>query len=93
MKRKFRKNGYEYEEVCSNEAGKLFIQKYHGKFVAYEVIKEGHAPEADKSHNQKFRFPGNEAFGYSAWCYKHLCQAISKLVQLRDFFLQKQYIN
>lgn len=88
MKSKIKKNGYEYEEICSNEAGKLFVQKLHGEFVAYEVVKR--KPVSSKQ-KLRFRFPGNEAFGYSAWCFKQLNQAMEKLIQLKEYFRKKQY--
>lgn len=88
MKKKFRKNGYEYEEVCSNEGGKLFVQKYRGKFVAYEVIKQKKTEKSSLPANIKFHYPGNEAFGYSAWSYKQLKPAMEKLYQLRNLFFE-----
>lgn len=82
-----RKNGFSYTQIARTEKKAIYRQTVTQEIEYFEVFIIQTRPE--KSIKGKIIlsgevFPGNEAFGVSAWTYKSLEKAMTKYNSLPE---------
>ena len=81
------KNGYTYTQVLRGNRSCIYEQRVSQYVVRFEVFLIKVKPEtilAGKKLEAKERFPHDEAFGYWAWVYFTLNDAMKKYNQLEN---------
>ena len=79
------RNGFRYLQICRGQKACIYAQKISGTRSAYEVFIIKIRPERrvnGKVIEAREVFPNNEAFGYSAWTYRNLKDAIARYVEI-----------
>ena len=81
-----RKNGFDYTQVLRNDKYAVYRQYVTPEIEYFEVF-------IIKTHPERFfkgriiqaseSFPGNEAFGKTAWTFQNLAKAMSKYNSLQ----------
>lgn len=87
MPLRLRKNGFTYIQVCRDDKRALYAQTVTSELTYYEVFRIKIRPEGlfkGKLILSGEVFPGNEAFGVSAWTYKSLEKAMEKFNSLPE---------
>jgi len=78
-------HGYDYIQVCRGSRSLVYHQTLDGKTISYEVSLIRIQPETTlggKVYPPHERFPKDEDFGYTAWTYPTLEQALAKFHEL-----------
>jgi len=82
-----RKNGYDYNLLTRSGKHAIYSQSYENTIIGYEVFKiyvrgERYSDILNRALPSTERYPSNGSFGYSAWAYIDLQDAISKYKEL-----------
>ena len=86
-KETFRKNGFDFKLIKSEEVFAIYELSYLGDVRGYEVHKLRKIPSLasfnDKIINDYIKYPSNEDFGKYGWGYSFLKDAEDKLQELK----------
>ena len=88
---KFSKWGQIFTQIRKTDSGYIYARTDSEGIICYEVFKRllkklpaGKLGGFDyiPTHDRYIPYPGNESFGYWAWCFKSLKKAEEKLEEL-----------
>lgn len=84
---KFKKQGFDYEQIERNALTAIYSQSLDGEVRAYEVIRVTVAPAGEIMGNpvvEREIMPGAEQWGIRGWTYWNLEKAQSRARELEN---------
>jgi hypothetical protein len=87
---KFKKQGFDYEQIERNALTAIYSQSLDGQVMAYEVIRVTVAPAGEIMGNpvvEREIMPGSEQWGIRGWTYWDLEKARDRAKELEERIL------
>jgi hypothetical protein len=88
---KFKKQGFDYEQIERNALTAIYSQNLDGEIRAYEVVRITVAPAGEIMGNpvvEREMLPGNEQWGIRGWTYWDLEKARARARELEERMLE-----